>query len=198
MSNIIPSDPRIAAIRNIANRLPIGGSLCSTVGQMVQAVLTEAQNLIAVRNTQDDMLSAKAISIRVNAAQEALKASIAKARDKTNSLVAAERKTLSDERVNKSHLAPTAYAAEIRSVFRQADSGAKLEIMGEAIANGDGDLFGALVNVPTLLTGVSAETLQQYVDLYLDKFAPLKDDYIAELVDGSTEIYNVGDRVAAA
>lgn len=188
---------QLAALRHIASRLTGDGQLINLTRGLVNRVDAAAAALVKLNDEPDPMSSELAISMRIEAARLELKKLVAESKEKTAALVATERANLATNRAQQANLQPSAHAQEIRSVFRQLDTGAKLRFLDAAIESRDGETIASLVTVPLSISGLTAEQSSAYKKMYLEKVAPLDDRYVSEVADASTGVFDCAAALVA-
>lgn len=163
---------QLQALSAVVSRITGDDATSEKVRSILGRIESEARSLVQLVENPDPMKSPAAIDLVVNAEKARLRSLIAESRGKLTNLVSGSRAADEAARVTKAKLVPDALAAEIRSVFRSLDTAGKHKFLGEAIKAGDGPTIAAIVTVPSVVTGISAQQSEQYREAYLESIAP--------------------------
>ena len=171
----------VAALKQLIERIPEGGTIAGNIKSILGGIANQAESLSALQNKPDLMKSDLANSMALNTAKSQLKATLEQVSPKLNGFISDYRANLNANQYQVAQLIPDQYAAEIRSIFRGLDAKGKNEFMKTAIDSNDRASVAAIVTVPVVASGLTAQTQALYKTAFLDKVAPIDTSYVDEM-----------------
>jgi hypothetical protein len=159
------------AMKAIIARLNTDSKRGQGIKTILDMIAHEAIGLQTLSDNPDMMKSGVAQAMLINQEKARLRDVTNLAREKLKELVSEYASEQDAARVSRANLVPTEHAAEIRSVFRALDAAAKSQFLSDAIRTRDAATVAAIVAAPAVLTGISAERVSQYREMYLDSYA---------------------------
>ena len=171
----------VAALKQLVQRIPEGGTIAGNVKSILGGIANQAESLSTLQNKPDPMKSDMANSMAISAAKSQLKATLEQVSPKLNGFISDYRTNLNANQYQVAQLVPDQHAAEIRSIFRGLDAKGKNEFMKTAIDNTDRASVAAIVTVPVVMSGLSSEAQSLYKTAFLDKVAPMDTSFVDEL-----------------
>ena len=163
---------QLQALRAIVSRITGSDPTSEKIRSILSRIESEASGLLELAKKPDPLKSPAANELVVNAEKARLRTLIAESRGKLTNLVNSFRAADEAARITRAKLVPDAFATEIRNVFRSLDTAGKHAFMGEAMKAGDGSTIAAIVTVPAVLSGLSAQQSEQYREAFLESIAP--------------------------
>lgn len=197
---------QLLALRAIAARVPGGGDADSPTAAKVRAILTrlekEVSGLLDLMEHPDPMKSSVAIDLLINQEKARLRDLSTRSRSELDALVSGFRASQEAARRAKANLVPDQYAAETRAVFRALDTEQKNTFLAMSLKAKDSATVAALLSVPPVLSGLTAQQSTEYREAFLDTVAGPSSAGIADemqsAVDTSLQIVEMVARPAGA
>ena len=191
-------DPAINAISAIGDRMrsswsdPAKPSPYSLrMSLEVRAIHEAVRGLDAIQKNRSQTETDGAHFLRVSKAAQQAKARFDASVNRLNETLQESARDLDGRIVQRLGLVENQYSAEIRATLRAMPDDKRNAYVREAIDRKDGAFVAAVVNAPSILTGVSDEMKGRYKELLTEKVAP-------ELVAEQSEIFETFSAAMAA
>jgi hypothetical protein len=187
------------AMSHHVTRLPEdnGGQFLKTARSLIARVEAAADLLVQLTEKPDPMASELAMNIRRESARSELRKVTLEAKERADVLVKNLRDSVAAQREQTADLQPSPHASEIRHLFRELDTAAKLEFLNDAVARSDGATLGSLLTVPPFLAGLSPNLAANYKQMFLEKTVPLDTGYINSATDAMAGVISASNEMLA-
>jgi hypothetical protein len=164
---------------------------------MAARIEVASAELCELTEKPDLMASEYAIALKVESARTRLKSLVAESKEKAADLLANERANLAQNQSQKANFVPSAFAVEIRAVFRNLTMAEKIKFIDQAIYENDAGTVAAITTVPALLTGLPSGQAAHYHAALMNKLAPVNDAYVPEVEDGFKGVLDCASALVA-
>lgn len=179
-------DPMVSAIGAIVDRMTseIGDhSVARQLKAEADRLRRGAEALDNVRRNRSPLDTKEAHTLKVAKAARKYEAEVEAVRGRAHEIFGRGIGEISGRIVNKVDLKPSAFAQEIRTAFRELNSKAKTELINELVAGNRGPELAAIVDAPSVLTGISDQQRSMYRQAIISKHAAAEMDEQEKLTD---------------
>jgi hypothetical protein len=186
----------IAAVKTVAAR--IGGNLpegshphARKVQAEVLKLATSMEALARVWETQSPTDTAEGHQKKVSAAAVVFGRQVAAARDRLHDLVRQGVKDIEQRSRLKTGLKADEFASEVRATVRALGIEAKLALLGDLARNKRGSELAAVVDAPTILTGITDDLATRFRELIETSHAPEEYQERIKLLEAFGEAFDM-------
>ena len=179
-------DPMVSAIGVIVDRMmnDIGDhAVARQIKAEADRLRRGAEALDNVRRNRSPLDTPEAHKLKVAKAARKYEAEIEAARTRAHEIYGRGIMEVDRRIVEKVDLKPTAFAQEIRTAFRELDSQAKTKLINQMVEENRGPELAAIVDAPSVLTGISDQQRSMYRQDIISKHAAAELDEQEKLGD---------------
>jgi len=167
-------DPMVSAIAAMVDRMtnnigdhPVARQLKAEAERLQRG----AEALDSVRRNRSPLDTKEAHTLKVAKAARKYEAEIEAARGRAHEIFGRGASEINGRIVEKVDLRPSAFAQEIRTAFRELDSQGKVKLINELVDGNRGPELAAIVDAPSVLTGISDQQRAMYRQAIISKHA---------------------------